>query len=51
MEVKVKKILEQGCLTIRQAAELCGVPKSTLADICTGAKPKIRYTGKNRAGT
>lgn len=33
MKIKVKEILEQKCLTIRQAAELCGMLKSTIGDI------------------
>lgn len=37
MKIKIKEILEQKGLTIRQAAELCGVPKSTIGDICDGA--------------
>lgn len=33
MKIKIKEILKQRGLTIRQAAELCGVPKSTIGDI------------------
>lgn len=41
MEIKVKEILKQKRLTIRKAAILCGIPKSTLIDICAGAIPRI----------
>lgn len=41
MKIKIKEILEQKGLTIRQAAELCGVPKSTIGDICDGASPRL----------
>lgn len=41
MEIKVKQILKERNLTIRQAAELCGVPKSTIGAICSGSMPRL----------
>lgn len=41
MEIKVKEVIKKKQLTIRRAAKICGVPKSTLADICAGATPNL----------
>lgn len=46
MKIKVKEILEQRCLTIRQAAELCGMPKSTIGDFYENISKNIKSIDK-----
>lgn len=41
MEMKLSTIINEKRISIRKAAVLCNVPKSTIADICAGAIPRL----------
>ena len=41
MKILIQDIIYKRNLTLRQAALLTGIPKSTLEDICSGRMPRI----------